>query len=176
MILAASFMGWRNNNPTCAECCLAIVQSAAELKEAVTDRTAMNVRRQQLVLSAVSARALQSADDERLGFDVVEEDVENVLPESGSTATGNNMAAREDLDVHETTEDPYIHKTQQDLDIHERQENLDVHETPEDRDVHETPEEPDIYETSENPDVHKTPENPDTREAPNLPDTHETQM
>ena len=149
MILAASFMGWRNNNPTCAECCLAIVQSAAELKEAVTDRTAMNVRRQQLVLSAVSARALQSADDERLGFDVVEEDVENVLPESGSTATGNNMAAREDLDVHET---------------------------PEDRDVHETPEEPDIYETSENPDVHKTPENPDIREAPNLPDIHETQM
>ena len=109
----------------------------------------MNVRRQQLVLSAVSARALQSADDERLGFDVVEEDVENVLPESGSTATGNNMAAREDLDVHET---------------------------PEDRDVHETPEEPDIYETSENPDVHKTPENPDIREAPNLPDIHETQM
>ena len=125
MILAASFMGWCNN-PTCAECCLAIVQPAAELKGAVTNRTTMNVRRQQLVLSAVRTGKLRSVEDERLGFDVVEEDVETTLPASGSTANGNNMAAREDPDVDETREDH---------DVHEKPEDHDVHEIPEDHDV-----------------------------------------
>ena len=108
------------------------VLCAAEWKGAVTDRTALNVRRQHLVLSAVSSGALQGADDERLGFDVVEEDVEKALPESDSLASGINMAARDDRDVHGKPEDPDIRKTQQDSDILEIQENPDVQETMED--------------------------------------------
>ena len=86
-------MGWRNK-PACAKCCLAIVQPTAELKGAVTDRTGMNVRKQHLLLSAVSPRAVQRADDERPGFDMMEEDADKTLTESGSTASGNNMATR----------------------------------------------------------------------------------
>ena len=55
MILSTSLKSWRNN-PTCAECCLAIVQPAAELKEVQIDKTIMNVRRQQFVLSAKGQR------------------------------------------------------------------------------------------------------------------------
>ena len=181
-ILVASFIGWRNN-PTCAECCLAIVQPAAKLTGVATDRTAMNVRRQQLVLSAISSRELQSADDERIGLDVVEKDIEKALLESCSTANGNNMAVREDPDGHETQQDPDIHETQEnpdvqktrkDHDIHETPENPDIHETLEDHDVYETPKKPDVHETSASPDVHETPENSDVHETPEDRDVHET--
>ena len=202
MILPASFMGW-HNNPTCAECCLAIVQPAADLKGTVTDRTAMNVRRQQLALSAVSPRALRRADDERLGFDVVEEDIEKTLPESGSVTIGNNMIATEgpdvqetlgERDIHETPQDPDfletlenhdVHKTLGDHDVHERPGDCDVHETPksldayetlENLDAHETPKNPDVHETSKNPDVRETPTNPDVHETPKNSNVHETQM
>ena len=185
MILAASFMGWRNH-PTCAECCLTIVQPAAELKGAVKNRTVINICTQQLALSAISLRALQSANDERPGFDEVEENVEKALPESGSTTCDNNMAARldpEDLDVHETMEDPDIHETSEVPDIHEIPEEPDIHETPEDPDIHETPEDPDIHETLAvpdihetlaDPDIHETPEDLDVQETAEDPDVHET--
>ena len=191
MIAAASFMGWRNN-PTCAECCLAIVQPVADLNGAVTDMTTINLGRQQLVLSAINPQALQSADDERTGFGVMEEDVEKVLPESDSTAIGNNMAARKDLDVletpeghdvHDSLEDPNIHETQGDPDVHEisedpvireKLEGHDVHKLLEDPDINEIPEDLDINETPDDPDIYETPEVPDILETQEIPDIHQT--
>ena len=169
MILAASFMGWRNK-PTCAECCLAIVQPATDLTGTVTDSTAMNIRRQKLVLSTINPRIFQSAVDKRLGFDVIEENVEKVLPESDSTVSGNNLAAGKDPDVHETLEDRDVYEKLVDPDILETAKDRDIHDILEYPEIYETPEDLDIHETQGNHDDHETLEDPDKLEAPEDPD------
>ena len=173
MILAASFMGWRNKS-TCVECCLAMVQPAADLKRTATDRTAMNVRRQQFVLSAISPRVLQSAEDKRPGFDVIEESVEKALPESDPTASGSNMTARENPDVLETPEDRDVFETLDDPDILQTAEDRDIQDIVEYPEIHETPEELDIQETQESRDVHETLEDPVILETPEDSDIHVT--